>query len=295
MSKKKMSFWGKREGAVFITGKAHHPELKETAAVVAAWFKRRGLGVLTDETVGRLPGTTRARLDEAAPSLSLAVVLGGDGTILGTARRLGDLQVPILGVNLGGLGFLAETTRAEAPAVLEGLDRGDYLLDERMMLDCRVLRHGRTIGSYTVLNDAVINKGALARIIGIEARLGDNHLTRYRGDGVIVSTPTGSTAYAMAAGGPIVYPMMDALVLVPICAHILANRAIVIPPEETVVLELESGGEDITLTLDGQEGLPLELGDQVEVTRSERRTLLIHAGSYNYYQVLRRKLKWGEF
>lgn len=280
---------------VFITGKRHHPELPGVVEKLTGWIRERGCRFFIDEKIGGCCDGESVSLKEVSDSLSLVIVLGGDGTLLGTVRKLGDCRVPLLGVNLGGLGFLAETSSGEVLDIMEELSNGQYLLDKRMMLDCRILREGRCVGEYTVLNDAVINKGALARIIGLEAKVGDNYLTRYRGDGLIVSTPTGSTAYSMAAGGPIVYPMMDAIILTPICAHILANRPIVIPHDEKVTLSMKSGGEDVTLTLDGQEGQPLLIGDEVEIRRSDKRTLLVHAIRNDYYKVLRCKLKWGEW
>ncbi len=281
--------------AVFLTGKARHPELAAVAGGVVRWLAARGGSVLVDRDI-KLAGRHRtSSLEACAGDVSLIIVLGGDGTILGTARRLAGRQVPILGVNLGGLGFLAETSSGDVGGALEELAAGHYRIDGRMMLDARVIRQGKVVGEHTVLNDAVINKGALARIITLEARLENHYLTRYRADGLIVSTPTGSTAYSLSAGGPIVYPFLEAMLLTPICAHILANRPIVIPPEETVTLEFKGGGVDVILTLDGQEGVPLTIGDVVEVRRSARRTLLVHAEKYDYYGVLRRKLKWGEW
>lgn len=281
---------------VFITGKTRHPELEGVVRNIVRWLVERGRTPLVDAALDCPHEAARLPLAEAAATgLTLVVALGGDGTILGTVRRLGGLEVPLLGVNLGGLGFLAETASGEAAQALAGIHDGSCLIDKRMMLDCRVRREGKVMAECTVLNDVVINRGSLAHIIGLEARLDDRYLTRYRGDGLIVSTPTGSTAYSMAAGGPIVYPCTDALLLTPICAHLLANRPIVLPPEGKMTLLLKSGGEDVALTLDGQKGTPLCIGDQVEVCRSARRTALVHAADYDYYQVLRRKLKWGEW
>lgn len=280
---------------VFITGKTHHPDLPSVVGSIVSWMKQRGRDPIIDSKISGCCNGNVAALPEVADGLSMVIVLGGDGTILGTVRKLEGRQVPLLGVNLGGLGFLAETSSREIPGILGRIAEGRYCVNERMMLDCRVLRGRKLIGKYTVLNDAVINKGALARIIGLEVKVGGNYLTRYRSDGLIISTPTGSTAYSMAAGGPIIYPMMDAIILTPICAHILANRPIVIPPAENVTISLESGGEDAVLTLDGQEGLPLNIGDKVEVVRSKKRTFIINDEDYDYFKVLRCKLKWGEW
>jgi NAD+ kinase len=291
-----MSDRGDLTERVFITGKLRHPELAGVLGAIAGWLGERGRPPLVDAAIDAPHECRRVSLPDAvATGLTLVIVLGGDGTILGTVRRLGEVAIPVLGVNLGGLGFLAETSQAEATEVLAAIHDGNYLVDERMMLDCRVRRDGIERVEHTVLNDAVVNKGALARIIGLEARVDGRYLTRYRGDGLIVSTPTGSTAYSLSASGPIIYPMADVILLTPICPHSLANRPIVIPPEGEVTLELQSGGEDVTLTLDGQEGIPLHIGDKVEIRRSSRRAVLVHAAGYDYYQVLRRKLKWGEW
>jgi NAD+ kinase len=279
---------------VCITGKKHHPELPAMAEAVAAAIGRLGGRAVVVPGIHQPPETAGAESEALDGRFTMAVVLGGDGTILGTVRRFGARQVPILGVNLGGMGFLAETASGDAVAALEMIAGGRYTLDHRMMLDCRLLRAGNDGAVQTVLNDVVINKGALARIIAVEAAVDGAYLTRYRGDGLIVATPTGSTAYSLAAGGPILHPRADALILTPVCAHILANRAIVLEPEGVIELHLASGGEDITLTLDGQVGLPLNVSDRVEIRRSERRTTLIHPEGYDYYHLLRRKLKWGE-
>ncbi len=279
---------------VCVTGKKRHPELAAMTDAVARAVVRMGGRAVVSSDIHRHPETPCADIGVPDGQFTMAVVLGGDGTILGTVRRFGARQVPILGVNLGGMGFLAETASADAVAALEMIAAGRYTLDRRMMLDCRLLREGSAGGAHTVLNDVVINKGALARIIAVEAAVDGAYLTRYRGDGLIVATPTGSTAYSLAAGGPIIHPRADALILTPVCAHILANRAIVLEPEGVIGLHLASGDEDITLTLDGQVGLPLSVSDRVEIRRSERRTILIHPEGYDYYHLLRRKLKWGE-
>jgi NAD+ kinase len=280
---------------IFVAGKTRHAELPQVAGAILAWAREHRREVILDVPLAPLGGGEGADLSEAAHRVSLVVVLGGDGTILGTARRLGEHRIPILGVNLGGLGFMAETASEDAVAALDHVAAGHYRIGQRMMLDCEVTKEGGETARRTVLNDVVINKGALARIIGIEARVDDDYLTRYRGDGLIVSTPTGSTAYALAAGGSIVYPEAEAVLMTPICPHILTNRPIVIPAEVEVTLSLTDGGEDVTLTLDGQEGMPLVIGDRVLIKRSQRRTMLVHPRGYDFYQVLRRKLKWGEW
>lgn len=280
---------------VFITGKAHHPDILSVTGTIAGWLEERGGCVFVDRSLGFGKEKPPGSLPELAGDLTMVVVLGGDGTLLGTARRLIGHGVPLLGVNLGSLGFLAETSSGEVLEALEEIDGGKYRVEKRMMLKCEVSREGTTLAQYAALNDVVISKGISGRLIGLEVRVDDSHLTRYRADGLIVSTPTGSTAYSMAAGGPIVYPMLEAILLTPICAHSLTNRPIVIPPEERVAIALMNTTENIVLTIDGQETMFLDKDDRVEIFRSEERTRLVHARSFDYYGVLRRKLKWGEW
>jgi NAD+ kinase len=224
----------------------------------------------------------------------MVVVLGGDGTLLSVARQIGDLRTPILGVNLGSLGFLTEITRSELFPMLEQVVKGDFAVSERMRLLAVIRRNGLEVARYRVLNDVVINKGALARIIDMEAWIDDAYLTTFKADGLIVSTPTGSTGYNLAAGGPIIYPGNHCHVISPICPHMLTNRPIVISDEALIRIEIKSQDEDVAFTADGQEGMPLEAGDVIELRKSNHSTLLIKSPSKDYFQVLRTKLRWGE-
>jgi NAD+ kinase len=280
---------------VFITGKAHHPDILSVAGSITDWLEERGGRVFLDRKLGLGKSKSSGSLPEMAGDLTMVVVLGGDGTLLGTARRMIGHGVPLLGVNLGSLGFLAETSSGEVLHALAEIHSGKCRVEERMMLECEVSRNGVTLARSAALNDVVVSKGVSGRLIGLEVSVDDSHLTRYRADGLIVSTPTGSTAYSMAAGGPIVYPMMEAILLTPLCAHSLTNRPIVIPPKERVVIALMNPTEKVVLTVDGQETIFLEKDDRVEILRSEERTRLVHARSFDYYGVLRRKLKWGEW
>jgi NAD+ kinase len=222
------------------------------------------------------------------------IVLGGDGTLLSVARLVGGRDVPILGVNLGGLGFLTEITLDELFPLLGEILGGELRLSRRMLLQVHVHREGARVAEYTVLNDAVINKGALSRIVDLETYLDGEYVTTYRADGLILSTPTGSTAYCLSAGGPVVHPALEALVLIPICPHTLANRPAVLPGGAKVEVVQGSEGEDVFLTLDGQVGFPLRYRDVVEARRAEQRIALVASPKKSYYQVLRTKLKWGE-
>lgn len=276
--------------------KQNHPDAVEFAREVAAWLKERDKQVFLEQGLAdALGGEPQGYLAKAIPALvNLIIVLGGDGTLISVARKIRDLGVPILGVNLGSLGFLTEITRKELFSVLEQVLDGDFSVSSRIMLDVKVQRQGKEVGHFHVLNDVVINKGALARIIDMEACIDNEYLTTYKADGLIISTPTGSTAYNMAAGGPIISPGTSCLVLTPICPHMLTNRPIIISDNSDVRVEVKFQDEDVVLTADGQVGMPLKGGDVVEVRKSRSRTMLISSPTRNYYEVLRTKLRWGE-
>jgi NAD+ kinase len=203
-------------------------------------------------------------------------------------------EIPILGVNLGGLGFLTAITRDELYPVLGAVLAGQFRASRRMLLHVTVQRQGEPVAQYVVLNDAVITKGALSRIVDLEVHVEQEYVTSYRADGLIICTPTGSTAYGLSAGGPILFPTMRALILVPICPHTLTNRPLVLPEEVRVRVVLESQHEDVFLTLDGQVGFPLRYRDLVEVCRADREITLIASPKKSHYEILRSKLKWGE-
>ena len=226
--------------------------------------------------------------------VNLIIVLGGDGTLISVARLVNDLRTPILAVNLGSLGFLTEITLAELYPVLEQTLKGEFVISTRMMLEAVIRRGGREVGRYRVLNDVVINKGALARMIDMEASVDGSYLTTFKADGLIIATPTGSTAYNLAAGGPIIHPGLHCLVISPICPHMLTNRPIIVSDESLITVVVKFQDEDVVLTADGQVGMPLQGGDVVEVRRSKSSTLLVKSPSKDYFEVLRTKLRWGE-
>lgn len=260
------------------------------------WCRGRGIEVVLELDTAQLVGggETGRRKSEVPLGVDLIIVLGGDGTLLSVARLVGSRDVPILGVNLGGLGFLTEITLDDLFPTLESVLRGDYAVSQRLMLIIHVHRQGERIAEYVVLNDAVINKGAMSRIVDLETYINGEYVTTFRCDGLIISTPTGSTAYCLSAGGPIVYPTLHALVLTPICPHTLTNRPIVIPDTVKVEIVQGSAGENVFLTLDGQVGFALRHRDVVEIKRSDRSIGLIASPKKNYYEILRTKLKWGE-
>jgi NAD+ kinase len=231
---------------------------------------------------------------DLAARADLVVVLGGDGTLIYAARMLGGRGVPILGVNLGSLGFMTEVPVEELFSTLDGVLQGRFQVDSRMKLTCRLLRGGRVLIEDEILNDVVINKGALARIADHETSIDGVPITTYKADGVILATPTGSTAYSLSAGGPIVHPSVDCTVLSPICSHALTQRSIVVPADRTIRVTLRSETADTYLTLDGQTGHGLQGGDCIEVVRSPNRVNLVRNPRVAYFSILRQKLHWGE-
>jgi NAD+ kinase len=260
------------------------------------WLGERGLpAVLEKETAGLAPSASlpSARKSDLPSQVDLLVVLGGDGTLLSTARAVGDLGVPILGVNLGDLGFLTATTLEEMLPAVEAAVAGRMAIDERMMLAARLVRGGATVGDYVALNDVVITKAAMSRIINLKVAVQGGHATAYRADGLIVATPTGSTAYCLSAGGPILFPTMDAVVLVPIASHTLTNRPIVLPATQRIDVTLMTD-QEVMLTVDGQVGVNLREHDTVQIEKAAARVRLVRFPRTDFFSVLRTKLKWGE-
>jgi NAD+ kinase len=258
-------------------------------------LRRRGIPYLCDPATAKLLGERgKSRtLPVLTGSVKLLVVLGGDGTLLGVARNMSPLPVPVLGVNLGKLGFLTETALGDLEAVLNDVLDGNFEVEERMMLQVQVLRGRKTIASSTLLNDVVINKSALARILELDVRIDGQFVAIYHADGLIVATPTGSTAYSLSAGGPIVLPGLKAFCITPICPHALTNRPLVVPDSVSIQVTLESQSPDVYCTMDGQIGLPLKAGDRLKVRRSATSLPLILPQPRNYFDVLRKKLRWG--
>jgi NAD+ kinase len=268
---------------------------------IAAWLETRGVqAVFETETAALLPGTP-PRAVASKPALAAGVdvvlVLGGDGTLLSMADCIGEAgtAIPILGVNFGSLGFLTEITLPELYPSLEAALDGRAHIELRMMLRSTTIREGKTFAQLIALNDAVITKTARSRLIDLSVSVGDEFVTRVKADGLIVATPTGSTAYNLAAGGPIVQPNVDALILTPIAPHTLTNRPIVIPATSTVRVQPNMDERDeVFVTFDGQAGFQLQAGDEVSIKRAETPLRLIRPSTRSYFEVLRTKLKWGE-
>lgn len=281
---------------VGIVAKPHRPEAQEVVRQLITWLRAKDREIVLDLDTATLAGMNETGIAKAdVPRVAdLVVVLGGDGTLLSVARLLESEEVPILGVNLGGLGFMTEITLDELYPVLGTVLAGSYRASRRMLLQVTVRRRGEPSATYVVLNDVVMTKGALARIIELEVSVQQEYVTTYRADGLIICTPTGSTAYGLSAGGPILFPSMRAVVLVPICPHTVTNRPLVLPEDVTVQVILVSKDEVVYLTLDGQEGFRLGQHDLVEVRRADREITLIVSPKKSYYEILRSKLKWGE-
>jgi NAD+ kinase len=271
------------------------PPARKAAKKLTAWLDARGKKVFLDKETAEAVGLTGRDRAELPGLVDMLIVLGGDGTLLSASRLVADAHrdVPIFGVNLGSLGFMAEVTLDELYDNLEKAIAGKLETEDRMMLSASVLRDGRRLARYRVLNDVVINKGALARMMELKVSVNDDLLTTLRADGLIVATPTGSTAYSLSAGGPIIHPTIHCFVVTPICPHTLSNRPIALPDTVVVTVCLTSRSEDVTLTLDGHIGFPLLTNDVVEIRKSRFRMKLIKHPTKHYYEILRTKLRWG--
>jgi len=282
---------------VGIIARPRREDIARVVPPLIAWLNVHGATVVCDsetgDCIGTLAGDTLKR--EAIPECAdLLIVLGGDGTLLSAARLAAPCKVPILAVNLGGLGFLTTVSQDEIYEILEEIFTDKHRVSERVMLEAEIVRGGAVIRRQIALNDAVLNKAALARIMDLELRVDGQYVTTYKADGLILSTPTGSTAYSLAAGGPIIYPIVEAFVATPICPHTLTHRPLVIPDSAKIEIEFQAGGEDVFLTLDGQIGVELFQGDHIQVQKAPDKLYLVRPAKKQYYEILRSKLKWGE-
>jgi NAD+ kinase len=274
--------------------------LKEAGHVLdrlATKLRDQGIDLLAEPVVHEIAPSCSATIiprDQLAREVDLIIVLGGDGTMIATSRLITIPSVPVIGVNFGSLGYMTEFTLEALFPFLEEIQTEEIEIEGRLMLECRVVRQGNEVARQSVINDAVVNKSALARIIDIECFIDGQPVTNFRADGIIVATPTGSTAYSLSAGGPIIYPSMEAIVITPICPHRLTNRPLVIPGDSTMKFLLRTAREEVTLTLDGQIGIGLKLDDEVVVQRSEKVFDLVRPPRKNYFHVLRDKLHWGK-
>jgi NAD+ kinase len=273
---------------VAILSKKHKQTAWDAARELQQWLAARGVEAVHFENE---PEPDMPTLPTETEGI---VVLGGDGTLLSAARHYVTLNVPILGVNVGGLGFLAEISLKELYPSMEQVLAGEYKVEERMLLIARLCRQGEVCWERHFLNDAVINKGALARIVDLTAWIDGEYLTTYRADGLIVSTPTGSTAYTLSAGGPIVYPSLRHIIMIPICPFTLSNRPIILPATVTVAVTFAEKVEDAYLSIDGQVGRALQSEDRIEMSVAPQNLKLILSPYRSYFEILRTKLGWGE-
>lgn len=276
-----------------IITKPGEPRAAELAARIAEWAAARGVSLVVNNPLADFPSETNPAADNDIACCDLLVALGGDGTMISTVRLVSGRGTPVLGINLGTLGYLTEFSVENAMSALESVARGDYHVVKRMLLEWQVLRDGTPVGSGSALNDVVVNKSALARIIEIDCSVGSDYVTTYRADGLIVATPTGSTAYNLSAGGPIIAPEAEVISICPICPHTLTNRPLVLPYDVEIKLRLNTRDAEVMLTSDGQTGMPLLAGDRVEITRSPRTFNTVSAKDRDYFEILRSKLKWS--
>lgn len=277
-----------------IIAKAGRPEPIEIVREFLAWLRGKDVKVFVEKSIANSLNINGFNRSEIPNLVDVVIVFGGDGTMLSVARLVCSKEVPIIGVNVGGLGFITEVQKSEMYEVMEQIFAGKWEIENRLMLNAQVHRQGGKVAEYTLLNDVVINKGALARIIDLETSINGAYVTNFMADGLIVSTPTGSTAYCLSAGGPILYPSLESIVLIPICPHTLTNRPIVLPDNVLIEITLKSHAEGVYLTLDGQEGFPLNQGDAVVIEKSLCKTRLVIPHERDFFQILRTKLKWGE-
>ncbi len=281
---------------VAIVSKPTHPVLPQVVPPLVEWLRRRGYRVVGDRETGqfvpKMPSVARSSIANRKPGF--VVVLGGDGTMLSAARAVSRQGIPILGVNLGSLGFLTEVPLEELYPTLEEVENGRCTMDVRTMIECEVVRRSRRATVHDALNDAVINKTHLARIVDFDVFINGALVANYKADGVIVSTPTGSTAYSLAAGGPIVLPDAPAFIITPVSPHALTNRPVVVRDTTEIAIVVKSADEEAFLSIDGQVGEPLLDGDRVVCRKSANSVKLLRLGSRSFFDVLRARLKWGE-
>ena len=260
-----------------------------------AWLAQRGLAVRYDEETAAYAGTRDglARTEVAADA-DLVIVLGGDGTLLSAARAIDGREVPLFPVNLGGLGFLTAITMDELYPELERAFRGEHRIGKRKLLHCELIRSEGVVGEYEALNDVVVTKSAIARIVDLDVHVDHMFVGRYKADGLIVATPTGSTAYSLSAGGPVIFPSVAAICMTPICPHMLTNRPVIVPDTSVVRIICQAEDDSAFLTIDGQIGEPLKKSDQIVCRSSQHTLMLIRPPRMLFFDVLRQKLKWGE-
>ncbi len=278
-----------------IISKPKKEEIRQVVPPLIRWLEERKVKVLIDQETGSMLDRANQGIgrNELSSQVDMILVLGGDGTLLAAARVIDKKKIPILAINLGALGFLTGTALEEMYTSLEDVLAGKAKRQRRAQMQADVIRAGETISHFRALNDVVLNKAAIARILDFDVLIDGGYAASYRADGLIFSTPTGSTAYSLAAGGPVVEPSVDALLITPICAHTLSNRPLVVPDSVTIEATIKTPRESVFLTVDGQVGVALRTDDTVRVSKSEYSVELIVPPRQTYFDVLRQKLKWG--
>ena len=266
---------------------------KKKADELEAWLRSRKIEIVRKKAVESGKKNSVGSLLAAPSDLDCIFVFGGDGTFLSGVRWIGDRDIPILGIKFGEVGFLAEIAEENLYTAAEKVLKGDFILRPRMRLSVKVRRRNEPLAQETVLNDVVINRGALARLAHIETYIDDHYLTTYSADGLIVATPTGSTAYSLAAGGPVIHPAVPGIILTPICPFTLTNRPLIVPETVNIKIRLTKGSSDIILTFDGQKGLEIDDRDQIVIQKGPKPIHLITLPDRQYFDILKNKLKWS--
>tara|TARA_B100000470_G_scaffold176337_1_gene140599 strand:+ start:207 stop:1112 length:906 start_codon:yes stop_codon:yes gene_type:complete len=285
---------GEKAKKIGVFCKPKAPSATDILGRLIPWLRKQNYHIFLDTgTAAIINETSSYEKREISQQADLLIVLGGDGTLLSVARAAHPHNIPILAVNLGSLGFLAEISIDELYPTLENILAGKFEIENRMLLNACIWRNGEKVEDHNVLNDVVINKGAVARVINLQVLVNGQYMTSYRADGLIIATPTGSTAYSLSAGGPIIHPSMHTLVLSPICPFTLTNRSILIPDQSIIQVKLAAEYDDVRVTLDGQEGYDMRAGDILEIKKTKTPLQLIRGPNKNYYQILRDKLHWG--
>jgi NAD+ kinase len=285
---------GEKAKKIGVFCKPKAPSATDILGRLIPWLRKQNYHIFLDTgTAAIINETSSYEKREISQQADLLIVLGGDGTLLSVARAAHPHNIPILAVNLGSLGFLAEISIDELYPTLENILAGKFEIENRMLLNACIWRNGEKVEDHNVLNDVVINKGAVARVISLQVLVNGQYMTSYRADGLIIATPTGSTAYSLSAGGPIIHPSMHTLVLSPICPFTLTNRSILIPDQSIIQVKLAAEYDDVRVTLDGQEGYDMRAGDILKIKKTKTSLQLIRGPNKNYYQILRDKLHWG--
>ena len=280
---------------VGIVSKPGAPQAFSVVPRLLAWLNEHGIAARCDEETARYaPGCQSIPREQVPEGAQLVIVLGGDGTLLSAARAISGRDIPLFAVNLGGLGFLTAITIDNMFQELEPALRGEHRIGRRRMLACELIRDDVQVAAYEALNDAVINKAALARMLNMDTYVDNHFVSTFKADGLIIATPTGSNAYSLSAGGPIIFPSVAALAITPICPHMLTNRPVIVPDDSTIKIICRDLDDSSYLTIDGQVGLPLKRGDTVVCKRSENSISLVRPPTQLFFDVLRAKLKWGE-